>query len=159
MGIYKNVVTEFIERSLKLVDQYENIKECYNFDEQYNHTLLINCLLGIIVLPDEKVILHVSNERIEIMKKNCNLKNTTFDDSIRTIRELIRELRNAVAHFDIEFESLNESGLIDIIKFKNKEKNIIIATFQYNELLFFVKYYGKLLIDQLDNYYKNISNI
>ncbi len=81
MGIYKNKITDFIERSLKLVDQYEDIKENFSFNEQYNHTLLINCLLGIIILPKEKVVSHISKKRIVEMKTECGLQHSTFDTS------------------------------------------------------------------------------
>lgn len=155
MGIYKNKVTDFIERSLKLVEQYENLKEDFVFDEQYNHTLLINCLLGIVVLPKEKAVSHISTKRIEIMKMECGIQHTTFHLSIKTIYDLIIELRKAVAHFNIDFHSENDSGLVDWIEFKNDEKDIIIAKFYKHELLLFVNYYGKLLLTQLSHYYIN----
>ncbi len=71
---------------------------------------------------------------------------------------MIEELRNAIAHFNIEFHSINDSGLIDLIEFKNDEKNITIATFYKDELLLFVRYYGRILLKQLSIYYQKNSN-
>jgi hypothetical protein len=153
MGIYKNRETDFIQRTLRLVEQYEGVKDIFEFDEQYNHTLLINCLLGLIVLPKEKVLSHVPTMRLEVMKQDCLLLKTEFHPTLKTVRDLITELRNAVAHFNIDFHSINDSGLIDVIEFKNDEKNIAIAKFHQDELLIFIKFYGDLLLQQLTKYY------
>ena len=153
MGIYKNKVTDFIQRTLELVEQYETIKSGFAFDEQYNHTLLINCLLGLIVLPKEKAISHISIKRMVVIKREFGLEKSTFHESIKTIKDLVKELRDSTAHFNIEFRSIEESGFIDLIEFKNDEKEIIIATFYKDELLLFVKLYGQLLLRQLSVYY------
>jgi len=55
MGNFYQVEIEFVRRTLNLVNQYEQLKELYDFEEQYNHTLLINCLLGLIILPKENL--------------------------------------------------------------------------------------------------------
>ena len=55
MGNYRNFETDFIERSLELIAQYEVRLNEYDFEHQYNHTLLINCLLGLIVLRRRRV--------------------------------------------------------------------------------------------------------
>lgn len=64
MGNYKNLETEFIERTLRLVSQYESLMHKYPFEEQYNYTLLINSLLGVIVMPKERTIGFLPNDRL-----------------------------------------------------------------------------------------------
>ncbi len=64
MGNFKNLESEFIERTLKVIAQYEVRQKGYNFDEQYNPTLLINCLLGLIVLPKERTITYLPTDRL-----------------------------------------------------------------------------------------------
>ena len=54
MGNYKNLEIDFVHRTLNLITQYENILHKYEYKEQYNYTLLINCLLGLVVVPKEK---------------------------------------------------------------------------------------------------------
>src|SRR3989304_5249303 len=51
---YETVERDFVERSIKIITQYEKyITPCVPKEEQYEVTLLLNCLLGLIVLPFE----------------------------------------------------------------------------------------------------------
>lgn len=55
MGNYANLELEFIERTIKLINQYTELIQDRAFDEQLNYTLTINCLLGLIIMPKERV--------------------------------------------------------------------------------------------------------
>ena len=154
MGNYKDLEYEFIERSLALVDQYENIYPQFNFNEQYNHTLLINCLLGLIVLPKARMITYIPNNRLtHEIKKDIGLETSIIDENIHTLRDLIFELRNAIAHFDIKVISNDDKFLIDEIVFLDEDR--VIAKIKANELLTFIKYYSNLLLRNLIQYRKN----
>jgi len=52
MSQYKSPKTEdeFIQRTLRIIEQYKE-RECYLGDQYYDVTLLLNCLLGLIVVP------------------------------------------------------------------------------------------------------------
>ncbi|HBR1297872.1 TPA: hypothetical protein L9L20_004905 [Klebsiella pneumoniae] len=58
MGNYSDFETDFVQRTLALIAQYnEMIKEQGKpFREQYNDTLTLNCPLGLIVLPKERAL-------------------------------------------------------------------------------------------------------
>jgi hypothetical protein len=56
MGNYANFEPDFINRTLALIEQYDDFIGDVDFKEQYNYTLLINCFLGLIVMPKERVI-------------------------------------------------------------------------------------------------------
>ncbi|MEW8347354.1 MAG: HEPN family nuclease [Candidatus Thiodiazotropha taylori] len=56
MGNYHDLEDEFVERTIRLIDQYYNVLGNYPFEEQFNYTLTINCLLGLIVMPKERII-------------------------------------------------------------------------------------------------------
>jgi hypothetical protein len=47
MGNYKDLEYKFVERTLLLIAQYESTLHKFDFKEQYNYTLLINCLTGL----------------------------------------------------------------------------------------------------------------
>ncbi len=152
MGNYRNLEIDFVERTLKLISQYEIIMHNYEFNKQFNHTLLINCLLGLIVFPKEISIRYIPNERLlSKLKSEMGITNSVFNAEIIGLRELIIALRHSIAHFDISFESNNEDFLIDRIVFRDKEKNenYIIASFVPNELLYFIRYYSTWLISNL----------
>lgn len=48
MGNYSDFETDFVQRTLALIDQYNEMIEVLGkpFREQYNYTLTLNCLPG-----------------------------------------------------------------------------------------------------------------
>lgn len=152
MGNFKNVDTEFIERTLAVISQYESVMHHYNFEQQYNHTLLINCLLGLIVFPKENNIAFMPKANLtKELKNQMGISESTFNAEITTLKDLIISLRHSLAHFDISFQSNNSDFLIDGIIFKDHKKaeNYIVAAFKPVELLSFIRYYGWWLIRNL----------
>lgn len=154
MGNYNNLEVDFIQRTLNLVEQYDEMKELYEFDEQYNHTLLINCLLGLAILPKEKVLNHAPKEKLPILKSlgHAGIVSSKFHDSIKDSIGLIEELRDSAAHFNIKFISNNDDFLIDRIQFINDRMDVVIADFASEELLPFVKWFAKQLIININKF-------
>ena len=162
MGNYRNIDTDFIERTLELISQYESILHKYIFEKQFNHTLLINCLLGLIVFPKERAISYLPKEIInKKLKQKMGVDNSNFNSDIKDLRSLVISLRHSIAHFDIHFESDNDEFLIDRILFKDsyKGKDYIIATFIPSELLSFIRYYGNWFVSIVRQYKKEIYDI
>ncbi|UTN02813.1 HEPN family nuclease [Flavobacterium bizetiae] len=161
MGNFKNVDTEFIDRTLAVISQYESSMHQYGFEKQYNHTLLINCLLGLIVFPKERNIAFMPKANItKELKTQMGISESTFNTDITTLKDLIISLRHSLAHFDISFQSNNSDFLIDDIIFKDHKKaeNYIVATFKPAELLSFIRYYGWWLIKNLKENQHRIEN-
>ena len=90
-----------MERTLSLATQY---------DGQLDATLLVNCLLGLLIVPKEALIEKIPRTEFAMLYE-WGIK----PDSIKKIgkcdcghehqpdlRQLVRRLRNAVAHFRIE---------------------------------------------------------
>lgn len=158
MGNYANLEYEFIERSITLIKQYEGVYSQFEFKEQYNYTLLINCLLGLIVMPKERVITYIPNTRLtQEFKNKIGLKKSWINSDIRNLKDLIIKLRHSVAHFDISVESRNDKKLIDEIIFKDKHNGTSyeIVKFEANELLPFINYYANLLLQNIKKYRQN----
>lgn len=146
MGNYKDLHHDFVERTLALIEQYEAIKDNFSFDEQYNHTLLINCLLGLTVLPKEKIIAFAPKEKVPVLKAQMGFANSMFDTSLKDTIELIVEMRHCAAHFNIEFISTDEKNYIDRIIFRNDETGSVVADFDANDLLPFIRWFATQLI-------------
>ena len=162
MGNYKDLEYEFIERSIALIEQYEGICPQFSFEKQYNHTLLINCLLGLIVMPKERVISYIPKKQLTPkVKEEIGLKNSSINYKIKNLKDLIIRLRHSVAHFDIVVESRDKKLLIDEIIFREKENGNIyeIVRFESNELLPFIKYYSNWLLRNLKQYRGNNDTI
>ena len=158
MGNYENLEADFIERTLALISQYEIHLHKYRFEEQYNYTLLINCLLGLIVLPKERIISYLPNQTIFDNKllSEMGIEYSRFNTDIKDFKSLIISLRHSIAHFHITIESVDDSFLIDNIVFMDVDKGIPyeIARFKSSELLPFVRYYSTWLLSNLYKYKK-----
>jgi hypothetical protein len=155
MGNYQNLERDFIERTLALITQYEGDLHQYELEQQYNYTLLINCLLGIIVMPKERTITRIPNDRLTIdLKNQMGLISSVVNPKIRTIRELIIALRHSIAHFDIQINSNDPDLLVDEIVFKDRdnEDDYEVVKFSSVELLPFIRYYGTWLIRNIEQY-------
>lgn len=145
MGNYKNVEHDFIDRTMKLIAQYESVFHKYKFEEQYNYTLLLNCLLGVIVLPKEKLYSHIPNHRMtEVLKMQMGLSDSNISSDYKSLRDLIHALRNSIAHYSFEIISETDDYLIDRIVFRTPQDNgsELIADFRSTELLPFLRYYA-----------------
>lgn len=154
MGNYTDLEANFIERTILLVGQYTELIQGLPFDEQLNYTLTINCLLGLIVMPKERVITYIP--KIDLGEKNrcaMGLDDSVIDDSINDLNQLIQNLRHSVAHFDIEVISDCDERLIDWIRFKGSGKQPeIIASFRAAEIYPFLQFYSAKLLENMHNH-------
>lgn len=151
MGNYHNLELEFIDRTLKLIEQYYGALGNYPFEEQFNYTLTINCLLGLIVMPKEKVISFVPTDRLtkDFLVK-IGAPSLEVGKNISTLRELIISLRHAAAHFDIDVLSENDLNLVDWLEFSDSENGgCLVARFRASELLPFLRYYAHCLLQNM----------
>lgn len=153
MGNYKNIEQEFIERTLAIIAQYESQLHRYEFEQQYNYTLLINCLLGLIVMPKERTISYLPNARLtKKIKISMGLEDSIVNPDIKTVKDLIIALRHSLAHFDIKVVSNDHEFLVDEIVFcdNEKEDNYEVVRFKSTELQPFIRYYSNWLIKNLE---------
>ncbi|MEW8037960.1 MAG: HEPN family nuclease [Candidatus Thiodiazotropha sp.] len=151
MGNYEQLEPEFIQRTLALMEQYDRFIDIENIDfsNQYNYTLTINCFLGIIVMPKERVIKQIPDSKLDgRLKEELGIVNTEISSRINNLRQLIHQLRNSVAHFNIEVESSDEQFLFDYLVFKDHDGNIV-ARFPSGELVPFLRSYSHLLLSQI----------
>ena len=158
MGIYKDLEYEFVERTLNLISQYESILHKFEFKEQYNYTLLINCLTGLIIMPKERTITAIPNDRLlSGMKKDMGLEHTVINAKFGTLRDFIIALRHCAAHFAIEVKSDHDGVSIGEIVFYDDRNGprYEVAIFKATELLPFVRYYADWLKSNLKTAERN----
>ncbi|MGR5130625.1 HEPN family nuclease [Photobacterium swingsii] len=149
MGNYTDIETEFIERTLRLIEQYNELIAELEFDEQLNYTLTINCLLGLIVMPKERLVTSISNELLsEAYLRDLGLEHSTIGEGITRFRELILQLRNSIAHFMIEVESETNEFLVDYLVFRHRNGNLV-ARIKANEIVPFLNFYCQNLLQNL----------
>ena len=99
MSYFNNFERLFMQRSLELVDSYQG---------EYETTHLLNGLIGLLFFPNERMsdlIPEVVLEDIEVwgFSRDCIIHTGTNKYAQQlTLREIVRRLRNAVAHCRVE---------------------------------------------------------
>jgi hypothetical protein len=124
----------FMERSLVLVKDYKG---------PYDATLLLNCLLGLLIVPKEACLHAIPRDPIDELRKwgisPSAIENfgssSGEDDDPRTLRGFVWHLRNAVAHF--RFKPRPERGEVEAFHFRDSSG--FRATVSLEELRDFVE--------------------
>lgn len=123
----------FMRRTLEIAKNYE----C-----AYDATLLVNCLLGLLIVPKESLIETVPAEPLKNIS-NWGIKLGSIKDFGKcdyghkhepNLRQIIRRLRNAVAHFKIEPMHRNRN----VVGFKFQDRNGFKAELTLKEIHDFV---------------------
>lgn len=100
---YEHVVRDFARRTRTNLYAIERLEA--QGDEAYEVTQLVNSMLGLLVFPKERFIDQIPATSLEELKADgWPLPKVVGDfPQARDLRQLIRYLRNAVAHFNLEF--------------------------------------------------------
>lgn len=125
MSYLSNFERSFSEHTLAVVEEYTG---------DYDATLLINCLLGLLVVPKETVLNAIPETPLSELHqwgiapdsiKAPGFKRGAKDPDPNTLRGLVANLRHSVAHFRIQpvpkegevaaFESRNDIGLRAVV--------------------------------------------
>ena len=89
---------DFVERTKHILNHYEQINLKEINDEKYEITLFMNCLMGLVVFPQQIWFDNVPEDSLE---KNWYIKNEHIKDisgDKRTLKNFARHIRNSVAH-------------------------------------------------------------
>ena len=108
---------QFMIRTLEIIKEY---------DGKYDATILVNCLLGLLVVPREKSYERIPNDPIaDIYKWGIPIESiisygkcSCGDAHPKTLRQLVRSLRNSVAHFKLT--PINDNGKVAGFLFKDR---------------------------------------
>ena len=124
----KDMEIDFMKRTLKLVCGYNG---------NYEVTFLINCCLGLLVLPREKYYESVPREEIPPTGSLWGLSR----DSVTVDREhcgyklsnVIRKIRNGLCHFHIKMFP-DDNGEIGTIEIKDGNFKAALSIDEFREL-------------------------
>ena len=107
----KNFNKEFVERTKEIV-----VNMCHD-DFEYDVTLLLNCLLGLVSLPTEKTSqddIQFQTDCIRKLRDMGVIVKPTIDD-----KKIFRTVKNALSH--VYIEPCNERGNIEHIILKDRK--------------------------------------
>jgi hypothetical protein len=147
MGAYENIDIDFAKRTLRILEQYDQTKQPGL--ENFEVTLLVNCLIGLLVLPQQR-----RNDRIPDIPvdeladwgiepgfiASWGKSVNTFGKK-QTLRRLVYHLRNGVCHFRIEAEGTKK----DIERLTFSDQNGFRATIPVDNLKTFAKKFASTL--------------
>lgn len=124
----------FMKRTLAIADDYQG---------QYDGTLLINCLLGLLVIPHETL-----HDKIPSAPLSSLIDWGISPESIKSfgkceyghehepnLRQIVRRMRNAVSHFKVIPLQRHK----EVIGYSFKDRNGFHAEVSLSELKLFVK--------------------
>jgi len=132
---YEHVVKDFAKRTkhnLSLIQEHHK-----KGNEAYEVTQLINSCLGLLVLPQQNFIRSIPETPIDKLIDDGWIIPTVDGNypQVKDLNELMRYMRNAIAHCNIEFISDSEDKLKSIkIWNKNRGKTTWAATLGLKEL-------------------------
>lgn len=124
--------TEFIKRTKLIIKKYQG---------EYEITLLLNCLLGLIILPSEyyrkkklknfDVDLNSFKELINLLPNGYTFDPTIYDSKLKkqnpdkkTLKVFLKKIRNGIAHQNIEPKNIEGKWVGITIKDINKNNHI-----------------------------------
>jgi hypothetical protein len=143
MSYLSNFELSFSEHTLAIVEAYSG---------KYDATLLINCLLGLLVVPKETMLNAIPETQLSELEKwgiaPSSIKASgkskgKNDPDPQTLRGLVFNMRHAVAHFNIK--PMPSDGDVKAFEFKNdRGLNAVISITELREFV-------KRLSDHLKN--------
>jgi len=123
---YKKIENDFVKRTLQLINSYKG---------EYEVTLLINCCLGLLILPKERHYAKIPSKTIPESGAIWGItRNSLVVDCPNcgyNLIEVLRHLRNGICHFKIDAEP-NNSG--EIAKIVIKDRGMFKAIFSPSQL-------------------------
>ncbi len=125
---------DFMRRTLTLVKQYKG---------PYDATLLLNCLLGLLIVPKETSIDRIPTDPISELGKwgispasiKSFGKKTTKNQHPQTLRGIVWNLRNSVAHF--RFRPIHKNRQVIALDFDDRSG--FSASIKLDEVRVFVE--------------------
>ncbi len=104
MGNYSDFETDFVQRTLALIDQYNEMIEVLGkpFREQYNYTLTLNCLRVLSCYRKRALSFLLADRLTRQLKAEMGLHESQLPGPEMNLRELIHKMRNSVAHFCVQ---------------------------------------------------------
>jgi len=120
----------FMQHTLEIVREYKG---------PYDATLFINCLLGLLVVPRDSFLEAIPEEPLSELKSwgidPASIQSPGNSADSGTLRGLVRNLRNAVAHFNLT--PIPKTSAVHSFAFT--DRNGLRAVIKLNEMRVFVE--------------------
>ncbi|MCC6281436.1 MAG: hypothetical protein IT262_12590 [Saprospiraceae bacterium] len=119
MSNYKQQEYDFVNRTKEILFQYKQWSVKVPEGKRYEITLLVNCFIGLLVIPNEEWTKHLPDDLVS--EKQWGIKSehiSLIEGGKKQINKIVKHLRNSVSHY--EFTTVgNSKGDITRIDFKD----------------------------------------
>ncbi len=118
MSHYKSQEYDFINRTKKIIEQYQKMK--YSKSEKFEVTLLLNCLAGLLILPQQNWFDSLPDVFVNQEEWGIKEEHISFikKGEVKKVKNIAKQLRNSISHCKFKaFE--NKSKDISIFKFED----------------------------------------
>ncbi|MDT3367544.1 MAG: hypothetical protein LIR40_02720 [Bacteroidota bacterium] len=118
MSHYNNQELDFVFRTKKIIKQYDSFQ--IEKAEKYEVTLLLNCLVGLLILPQQHWFDSLPAYLISQKEWGINPNHISMikKGETKNVKDIARHLRNSIGHYKFKaFE--NKSTDISSIKFED----------------------------------------
>jgi hypothetical protein len=117
MSHYKNQEFDFVDRTKLIIEQYDKLELAEA--EKFEVTLLLNCLIGLLILPQQYWFDSLPTDLVSQKDWGINSNHiSTIKEETKNVKDVARHLRNSISHYRFRaFE--NKSNNISSIKFED----------------------------------------
>lgn len=136
MSHYNKQELDFVCRTKKIIEQYDKL-EIEN-GEKFEVTLFINCMVGLLIIPQQKLFDKLPT--VVIDKANWGIDPNVIKIGEKDICNVARHLRNSISHYNFNSFSLNdEIEGFEFTDINKQEKTTFKAQIKISELKVFVE--------------------
>lgn len=111
---YDKIEEDFVSRTKKLIEDYKG---------EFEVTLLINCCIGLLVLPKEKHLKSIPDITIEENGQSWGLSRNSISTDCEMcgykLRNVIKRIRNGICHFKVKTIP-DGSGKIEKVEIRDR---------------------------------------
>ena len=149
MSAYKQQEFDFVLRTQKIIGQYNSL----SIKNKYEVTLLLNCFVGLLILPQQAWYESLPDELISLQKWGISPNQIVFikDSETKSIKNITRHLRNSISHYRFEvFSNVNKK--ISELKFNDYDLNEVKtfeATLSIKIISSFLKIFSTYILDKM----------
>ncbi|MGM5631322.1 HEPN family nuclease [Apibacter raozihei] len=150
MSYYKQQEFDFITRTRKILEQYNSLNLG---NEKYEITLFMNCLVGLLIIPQQHWYDKLPTNSIErkdwgIAKEDI-IKIAKEDYSVKNVA---RHLRNSISHYHLKAcESKGEISSFIFKDFFNKKLTLNTKEISIEKLKKFVFTLCDYMLNEMEN--------
>lgn len=105
----RNTVHDFIDRTNRNLKNVDRAVQC-DPKAFFEVTQLINSAIGLLMFPNEVYLNQLPDTRVEDILNPEHLPKIIYGDAkLGTLQDSVKKIRNALAHYNVEFTNKNNS--------------------------------------------------